>query len=63
MRLEWKLKHLIDVVMLMLGAFAFAAILLAFTEKFFLEKEEQDGRVQDIIIRGKLYNCEEVKAK
>jgi len=63
MRLQWKLRHLIDVVMLMLGAFAFAAILLAFTEKFYEEKEEQDGRVQDIIIRGKLYNCEEVNSK
>ena len=63
MRLQWKIRHLIDVVMLMLGAFAFAAILLAFTEHFFEEKEQQDGRVQDIIIRGKLYNCEEVKTK
>jgi len=63
MRLQWKLRHLIDVVMLMLGAFAFAAILLAFTEKFYEEKEEQDGRVQDIIIRGKLYNCEKVDSK
>ena len=63
MRLQWKLRHLIDVGMLMLGAFAFAAILLAFTEKFYEEKEEQDGRVQDIIIRGKLYNCEEVNSK
>jgi hypothetical protein len=55
-----KLSHMLDVLCAILAAFAVSAILIAFTQKFFQEKE-QDGRVQDIIIRGKLYNCEEAK--
>ncbi len=53
-------KFMLDVLCAILAAFAVSAILIAFTQKFFQEKE-QDGRVQDIIIRGKLYNCEEAK--
>ncbi len=55
-----KFSHMLDVLCAILAAFAVSAILIAFTQKYFKDKE-QEGRVQDIIIRGKLYNCEEAK--
>lgn len=69
-----KLKDYIDAISAiaaaiaaMLAIIALAAMaamaIVAFTEHYFQKKEQQDGRVQDIIIHGKLYNCEEAKNK
>jgi len=57
-----KLKDYIDVIVVVVAAVGFSMIIIAFTEYYFERRETQvDNRVQDIIIRGKLYNCEEAK--
>jgi hypothetical protein len=58
-----RIKDYIDVITAISAAMAVSMIIVAFTEHFFQKKEQQDGRVQDIIIHGKLYNCEEAKVK
>jgi len=55
-----RLRDYIDIIFIIFAAVFVASVLIFFTQKYYEEKE-QDGRVQDIIIRGKLYNCEEVK--
>jgi len=61
--MNMKLKDYIDVVASILAAVAVSMIIVAFTEHYFQKKEQEEGRVHDIIIRGKLYNCEEAKVK
>ena len=58
-----RIKDYIDVITAIAAAMAVSMIIVAFTEHYFQKKEQQDGRVQDIIIHGKLYNCEEAKNK
>jgi len=55
-----KLKDYADVIFVIFAAVFVSSVLISFTQKYYEEKE-RDGRVQDIIIRGKLYNCEEAK--
>lgn len=57
-----KLRDYIDVLAVIAAAVAFSMLIVGFTQQYFQSREEElDNRVQDIIIRGKLYNCEEAK--
>lgn len=59
-----RLKDYIDVIVVIVAAVGFSMIIIGFTEYYFQRREAQvDNRVQDIIIRGKLYNCEEAKSQ
>jgi hypothetical protein len=57
-----RIKDYIDVLAIIAAAAAFSMLIVGFTQHYFQEREKQvDKRAQDIIIRGKLYNCEEAK--
>lgn len=57
-----RIKDYIDVLAIIAAAAGFSMLIVGFTEYYFQRREAQvDNRVQDIIIRGKLYNCEEAK--
>lgn len=57
-----KLRDYIDVLAIIAGAVGLSMVIVGFTQQYFQTREKQlDNRVQDIIIRGKLYNCEEAK--
>lgn len=59
-----RLRDYIDVVAIIAAAVGFSMLIVGFTQHYFQEREKQvDKRVQDIIIRGKLYNCEEAKSQ
>lgn len=59
-----RLRDYIDVLAIIAAAVGFSMLIVGFTEYYFQRREAQvDNRVQDIIIRGKLYNCEEAKSQ
>jgi hypothetical protein len=55
------MKKILGLFFAVVIGFLASYIVITATQEFF-EKKEENGRVQDIIIRGKLYNCEQVKS-